>query len=203
MSETLWTLADGPAAGQNDFSDGLPGITTATTIRVGVAGQITDVRFYATLNAQADPNAVYRCTIWHVDAADTPNPAGTKIAQSATFLGSTLTPGAWNQRALITPINVTPNNLYRVGLHSGSSGRYCATNHGYDNGHTSAGGHLFADGNLADPIGLGTLRQGTFVITTDPDVYPSNVGNSANYWPDVVFTPSASADQGAFLPFFG
>jgi hypothetical protein len=204
--ERLWTNDDGPTTGQNDFSDGTGGITTATTIRFTQSGTISAIRFFATLNAQTAGSAVYRGTIWHVDTADNiATPLGTKLAQTATFLGSTVVPGAWNEIPLTAPLSVSTNNLYRVGIHSGNSGRYVATNHGYDTGHTGAGGHVNADGNGGDPIGLGQLYQGTFALNSDPDVYPFGVGSNANYWTDVVFAPGGGPppfDATKFLSFF-
>jgi uncharacterized protein DUF4082 len=204
--ESLWLPTDGPAGGANDFSDGTGGITTATSVFVTVPGQITAIRFVSTLNAQSAPSAVYRGTIWHVDTADDiATPLGTKIAQTATFLGSDVVAGAvWNEIPLTAPLNVTPGNLYRVGIHSGNSGRYVATNHGYDGPHTSAGGHLKASGSL-DTSFFGTQTyQGVFALNASPDVYPFGLGLNANYWIDVVFSPGGAPafDATRFLPFF-
>jgi len=205
--ETLWTISDGPGGGEGDFTDGAGGITTATSVFVTQNGTISAIRFYATATALSNGSSVYRGTIWHVDSNDNGGiGTGTKVAQTATFLGSDLIPAAWNEVPLTAPLSVSTNNLYRVGIHSGNSGRYVATNQGYHVvGHTSAGGHLKASAANDNTVGFGAQAQGTFVISADPDTYPNKTGNDANYWTDVVFAPGVGApafDATKFLSFF-
>lgn len=160
-----------------DASDGTPGITTATTIRFTSAGTVTGIRFYAT----ATVGGTYTVLLYRVDAADTPSPSGTLLASKTA--GTTPTGGTWNTVAFDTPVSVTTNTLYRACLFSGA-GRYVATTSFFAS--DLVNGEITADANGDDPVGLGTLRNGTFLINAAAG-YPSGGGGTC-YFVDVAFT---------------
>lgn len=160
-----------------DASDGSPGITTATTVRFTVAGTVTGIRFYATTTV----GGTYTVLLYQVTAADT-SPAGTLLASKT--MGAAPTGGTWNTVTLDTPISVATGTLYRACLFSGA-GRYVATTAFF----TSAlvNGSIVGDSNGDNPVGLGTLNQGTFAINASA-TYPSTVASAASYFVDVEFT---------------
>lgn len=170
-----------------DQSDGTPGITTATTLRFAVAGQIVAVRFYAT----ATVGGTYTAQVYEVTSGDPPG-GGTLLASKA--LGSAPAAGDWNAIALDTPVTVTPSTvLYRVGVHN-DAGRYVTTQNFFSA--DLVNGAITADADQDNPVGLGTQRQGTFEVNAAP-AYPTDFSNASNYFVDVVFAQSATADATA------
>ncbi len=171
-----------------DNSDGAPGIITATTMRFAQAGTITGIRFYAT----ATVGGTYTALLYQVTASDVPTPGGTLLASKTA--GVTPTGGTWNTITFDTPVPVTANTvLYRAALFSGA-GRYVATLNFFVA--DLINGDITADANGDDPVGLGTLRNGTFAINATP-VYPGGGGNTC-YFVDVEFT--AAAGGGSVTP---
>lgn len=172
MSETLFTGT--PAV--TDASDGTPGITTATTLQFSAVGRITAIRFYAT----ATVSGTYIARLYEVTADDAGGGAGTQLA--TVTLSAPPAPG-WNTVALPSPVVVATNKLYRPSIFSGD-GRYVATP-GMLTGADLTSGHITAWRNGADPIGLGSIRNGTFAINAVP-TYPASGGGAA-YFVDVVY----------------
>lgn len=164
-------------------SDGAPGITTATSVQFTEAGEITHVRFYATTTV----SGTYTGAVWRVTADDSA-PASTLLASKV--LAGSPTPG-WNTIALDTPVPVTPGNLYRIGLHN-SAGRYVATNSFFVV--PLVNGSIIAESNGNDPVGLGSMAQGTFAINAAL-TYPFTGGSASSYFADVVFVAD-SEDAG-------
>jgi Domain of unknown function (DUF4082) len=159
-------------------SDGAPGITVATTVRFAQAGWVTAVRFYATTTV----SGTYTGGLWQVTANDDPGPgAGTLLASKV--LSGSPTAGAWNLIVLDTPVAVTTGVLYRVGVHS-SDGRYVNTASFFTA--DVVNGDITADATGDDPVGLGTLRQGTFTINAALS-YPLQTFNASAYFADVDF----------------
>lgn len=175
-----------------DASDGAPGITTATTVRFAQEGTVTGIRFYAT----ATVSGTYTGLLYEVDAADDVSPAGTLLASKT--LGSAPAAGTWNTITFDTPVSVTTNTLYRTCLFSGA-GRYVATTSFFTS--DVVNGDITADANGDDPVGLGSLRQGTFAINATA-TYPSGAGNGTCYFVDVEFTAGAAplAPNGIEVP---
>ncbi len=161
-----------------DASDGTPGITTATSFQFTVAGYIYAIRFYAT----ATVSGTYTGLVWNVTGNDASG-TGTGTLLASKTLGATPTGGTWNVITLDTPLAVNTTSLYRVGLFSGA-GRYVATNNFFLS--PVVNGNLVAEANNSNPIGLGTLKQGTFIINAAA-TYPTSTGVSASYFVDVVF----------------
>lgn len=176
-----------------DGADGTPGITTATTMRFTAAGTVTGVRFYATTTV----GGTYTVLLYQVTAADS-SPAGTLLASKT--MGVAPTSGTWNSVAFDTPISVATSTLYRACLFSGA-GRYVATTAFF----TSAlvNGNIVGDSNGDNPVGLGTLNQGTFAINAAA-TYPSTVASAASYFVDVDFTldsgDKSTAPSGISVP---
>ncbi len=163
-----------------DASDGTPGITTATTVRFTSAGTVSGIRFYAT----ATVGGTYTALLYRVDAADTPSPAGTLLASKNA--STTPTGGTWNTISFDTPASVVTNTLYRACLFSGA-GRYVATTSFFAS--DLVNGDIIADANGDDPVGLGTLRNGTFLINAAAG-YPSGGGGTC-YFVDVEYSVDA------------
>lgn len=182
MAESLFT-SQTPSVSAND---GGPGIVTATTVQFATAGTITHVRFYA---SNAGFSGTWTGAVWQVLTTDD-SPSGTLLG-SKTLAGSSVTPDAWNTVALDTPISVATGVLYRVGLHTPSA--YVATNSFFVSSLTS--GNITAPANGADPVGLGSLKQGVFVINASL-TYPSSVGLAASYFVDVVFEAGSAPGAG-------
>lgn len=163
-----------------DASDGTPGITTATTVVFATSGTVTGVRFYAT----ATVGGTYTGGLWSVDSSD---PGGGTLLQQKT-LGSTPTGGTWNTIVFDTPISVSADVPYRIGLFSGA-GRYVATTGFF----TSAG---LTNGDISAPqhntaVGAITVSQGTFRIDASFG-YPNTSGGGTTYFVDVEFTTGDS-----------
>ena len=165
-----------------DNSDGAPGITTATNVHFSQSGTVTGIRFYATTTV----GGTYSVHLYRADAADTPSPAGTLLASKT--LSGPPTAGTWNSVAFDTPVLVTTGVLYRAALFSGA-GRYVATLMFFNVPLTN--GDIIAEANNNDPVGIGTIRQGSFAISATP-AYPSGAGNGACYFVDVEFTAGAA-----------
>jgi hypothetical protein len=175
-----------------DANDGSPSITTATTVRFAQEGTVTGIRFYATTTV----SGTYTALLYQVDAADDVSPAGTLLASKA--LGSAPTGGTWNTITFDAPVSVTTGVLYRACIFS-SAGRYVATTLFFALAVTN--GDITADANGDNPVGLGTLRQGTFLINAAAG-YPSGAGNGTSYFVDVEFTAGAAplAPNGIEVP---
>lgn len=167
-----------------DASDGTPGITTATTVRFAQAGTVDGIRFYATTIV----SGTYTGLLYQVDAADDVSPAGTLLA-SKTLAGAP-TGGTWNTITFDTPASVSTGTLYRACLFSGA-GRYVATASFFTSDLTN--GDITADANGDDPVLLGSLRQGTFLVNAAAG-YPSGAGNGTSYFVDVEFTAAVTPD---------
>jgi hypothetical protein len=166
-----------------DASDGAPGIATATTVRFTQSGTVTGIRFYAT----ATVSGTYTAELYQVTAADVPTPAGTLLASQVA--GTAPTGGTWNTITFGTPVDVVTGTLYRAVIHSGA-GRYVATLSFFGSDLTN--GDIIADANGDDPVGLGTLRNGTFAISATT-TYPGGGGNTC-YFVDVEFTAGSVPD---------
>ncbi len=163
-----------------DNNDGAPGITTATTVRFAQSGTVTGIRFYATTTV----GGAYTVQLYRVDAADA-MAAGTLLASKT--LGVAPTGGTWNSVAFDSPISVSTGVLYRACLFSGA-GRYVATTNFF--GSDLVNGDITADANGDDPVLLGSLRQGAFLINAAAG-YPSGAGNGTCYFVDVEFAAAA------------
>ena len=133
-----------------------------------VAGRITGIRFYkATANT-----GTHVGNLW--------SSAGTKLA-TATFSGETAS--GWQQVSFATPVAITSNTVYVASYHA-------------SNGHYSEDDNYFASKGVDNPPlhalangvsgGNGVYAYGT------SSAFPNQTYKSANYWVDVVFSPSTA-----------
>jgi hypothetical protein len=183
MSESLFTSQTPVVA---DASDGAPGITMGTSLIFADDGEITHVRFYAT----ATVSGTYTALVYEVTGNDE-GAGGTGTLLASKVAGVAPTPGAWNTIELDTPVPVVTTELYRVAVHN-TAGRYVATNSLFAS--PIVNGNITGPQNGADPVGLGSMAQGTFTIDAAPS-YPRQVGTAAAYFIDVVY-----AAEGALVP---
>jgi hypothetical protein len=193
VSESLFT-AQTPALPEN--TDGAPGITTATTLRFATAGSISAVRFFASTSV----GGTYVGLVWRVTSSDAGS-AGSGTLLASKTLGTTPTGGTWNNITLDTPVSVVTNTLYRIGLFNTS--RYVASTNFF--AADVINGNVTADQNTDNPVGLGTLAQGTFVIDVTPGTYPTQGGggNGTCYFVDVLFDAaggSSASPTGLSVP---
>lgn len=165
-------------------NDGAPGITTATSLMFAVAGVISHVRFWA---ANDTLSGTWTGAVWQVTSDDGGGSGTGTLLGSKAVSAAGITPNAWNLIELDTPVPVVPGVLYRIGLHTPAW--YVATN-GFFNS-PLVNGDITAPENGSDPIGLGTLRQGTFIVNAAIQ-YPTQVGLTASYFIDVDFIPDGS-----------
>lgn len=180
MAESLFT-SQIPVVG--DASDGgAAGIVTSTGVTFAVAGTVSAIRFYATVNFS--PTATYTGELWQITGVAT----GTRIGV-ATVLGSALTPATWNLITFSSPIAVVPGVGYRLAMHNNNNqGRYVATINFFSvTGLTN--GNITAWQNGTDPVGLGALRNGAFALDVPAFTYPNlpAAGGGACYFVDTVF----------------
>jgi hypothetical protein len=140
---------------------------TGVKFSTSVAGQVSALRFYKGLNN----TGTHTGTLW--------NSNGTLLA-SVVFSGETAS--GWQQQSLTTPITLQPNVTYIVAYHS-PNGRYSGSD-GYFNGFTQESGPLTAPANEEVSGGNGVYRYG------GATVFPDQTYGAANYWADVVFTPT-------------
>jgi hypothetical protein len=162
-------------------SDATPGITRGVSLQFAENGQITHVRWWS----PTSNGGTYTVGIWRVTAAD-PSGAGTLLASKVH--SGTPTGDAWNLTALDTPVAVSASSaLYRIGVHN-DQGRYVASNSFFVS--PLVNGQITAEADGTNPVGLGTMRQGTFQISASL-AYPQNTGSAANYFVDVVFVPDS------------
>jgi hypothetical protein len=165
-----------------DFSDGTPSITTATSMVFAAPGTVTAIRFFSTVTI----SGTYTAAIWQVTSDDLTGHTGTLLASKT--MGGSPSSAAWNTVTLDSPVPVSTGTLYRAGVYS-SAGRYVATPSFF--GGPLTNGPITAPANGSNPVGLGQLGQGTFVLNASL-AYPENIsGNSACYFVDVDFTPLA------------
>ena len=146
-------------------------LTVGAKFRSDTSGEITGIRFYkGSGNTGTHVGLLYSY------------PAGTLLGQ-ATFTNETAS--GWQQVNFSTPVTITANTVYVVAYFSSTGFAYTAgsfTGAGIDNSPL----HLLQSG-VAGPDGVyayGSSAQ-----------YPSNDGNGANYWVDVVFTASGGTNN--------
>lgn len=168
-----------PAAANNN--DGV-GIVVATSVQFTIGGYLTGVRFYTSTTV----SGTYTVALWQVTAGDSPGPGAGTLLASKTVAGSPAA-GGWNIQAFDTPVAVIPGVLYRVGLHN-TDGRYVSTGNVFQN--PLVNGQIIAEAHGQDPVGAGTLSQGTYEYSPGL-TYPDGTFNQLNYFVDVDFALDA------------
>ena len=136
------------------------------------AGQITALKFYRSAGDTG------------TDVLDLWTATGTRLA-SATFTNTAAS--GWQTVTLPSAVSIAANTTYVASYHT--TGAYVATNNYFTtavtNGPLTAPSTTTAGGNGVYAYG-GTSTTG---------IFPTNTFGAANYWVDVVFTPSGGANQ--------
>ncbi len=179
MAQNLF-ISQTPSSGEN--TDGGPGITLGTAVQFSEDGDVTGVRFYATVSIAG----TYTASLWEVTAAD-PNGSGGALLASKT-MGAPPTSAAWNDVLFDTPVTIDTAKLYKVSIFNNS--RYVLTP---SFAFPLTNGAITAPANGSDPVGLGNLNQGCFTINA-VNSYPTGGGGSC-YFPDPIFEPAAAASE--------
>jgi hypothetical protein len=167
-------------------------ITVGGTYVFSSNGSVTAVRFWApTTNT-----GTYTVKLYQVTTDDDPagTGTGTELA-SAQVAAAAVTAGAFND-VNITPVSVDTTHAYRAAVHC-TSGRIVATSGAFTSGSISNGG-VTAIQSGADPVGLGSLHNGTFTEGASA-AYPASTFNSTDYFVDVVFSTGTSGTASAVL----
>lgn len=182
MSESLLTSQTPVNGDQSD--GGSPGVSVATTESYAIDGALSGVRFWAT----ATGTGVYTVEAWTPTVADGAGGAGSGSRLAFKVNGGAITAGTWNVVAFDTPLAVTAGQLYRIVVNN-SEGRYVYTQDFF----TSTG---LTTGNITayqtgTTIGPGVMRQGTSLVNTAPNGYPTNSFSGSCYFVGGVFDASA------------
>lgn len=161
-----------------DINEAAP-LTVATALYFTTSGTVTGGRFFAPLTVGV---GTFTLKLWSIDTSD----PGTGTLLASKTLG-TPTAGVWNSAAFDTPVTVSANTAYRVGVGM-SIGRYTATSLFFASSLTN--GDIVGLANDGTIGGI-TARNGTFVGSETG--FPTSQFNTSCYFVDVDFT----ADTGA------
>lgn len=172
-----------------DNTDGTPGITTGVTFYADADGVVYGVRFFSTTSIVGN----YTGAMWQVvGTSGDPDAAGGSLLASKTTAGA-IASGTWNNILFDTPVVVTANTVYRMGLFN-DTGRYVSTGAFYT-GHNQAAGNLHALQDASTYFGgHGTLAQGTFTVNATL-AYATSTFNGNNYFVDVLYGAGAVQPQ--------
>ena len=160
---TLWPSATVPGT-----ADGGPdsSVEVGVKFRADQAGYITGIRFYkSTANTGTHVGSLWTST-------------GTKLA-SATFANETSF--GWQQVNFAAPVAIAANTVYVASYHA-NAGHYAGDEGYFSSGWDNLPLHALAQGVSG---GNGVYAYGS------GSVFPNQTWESANYWVDVVFNPSA------------
>lgn len=157
---SLWPDATAPAT--PDSGD-LTAVELGVKFKTSIGGYVSGVRFYKS----AANAGTHTGTLWSAN--------GTLLA-TGTFTGES-TQG-WQQLNFTTPVPVTAGTTY-VASYYAPNGHYSVTPGGFNSAVTAGPLTALASGT----IGNGVYRYGQ-------DAFPANSYSSANYWVDVVLSPT-------------
>lgn len=167
----------------------LPDLTDATAYTLGtsfsssIAASCTGARWYfpATL-----PGGTVTAALW----TDEPGAEGTLLASKAF---TSPTGGTWNSVTWDTPVSLSADTMYIVGIHTPD--RYVATA-GFFSAAGLTNGILTAiQDNTTAPSGGGTIRSGRLAIGGSP-TFPNLVGSGASYFADVIVSTGQTVAVG-------
>ena len=153
-----------PAAGSYEDSP----VELGVKFKSSVPGFIKGIRFFSS----ASPSGIYKGHLW--------TSSGTLI-DSVTFIN--VTASGWQEALFAKPLPILADSIYIASYHT-SAGHYAATPGGFTNAATN--GSLTALSSSA-PGGNGVYTYGT------TRSFPTSSSNAANYWVDVIFTPTIYA----------
>ena len=137
-----------------------------------VAGQITALKFYRSASDTGP------------DVLDLWTATGTLLA-SATFTNTAAS--GWQTVTLPSAVSIAANTTYVASYHT--TGAYVATNNYFTTSVTN--GPLTAPSTTTIAGGNGVYAYGG---TSTTGIFPTNTYGAANYWVDVVFTPSGASN---------
>jgi hypothetical protein len=166
---SLFSASNIPA--QTNLNDGSP-LEVGMKFTSSVAGQITALKFYRS----AGDTGADVLNLWTL--------SGTRLA-TATFTNTSAS--GWQTVSLPSAVSIAANTTYVASYHT--TGAYVATNNYFTsavtNGPLTAPSTTTAGGNGVYSYG-GTSTSG---------IFPTNTYGAANYWVDVVFTPTGGGNQ--------
>lgn len=100
----------------------------------------------------------------------------------------------WQTATLATPVQLTANTSYKVAVNFPAG--YTASGNFWNVGAGVGGisnGPLVAPDAGGAPLGIGSIQQGSYHYSSDPDVYPDTYFQGGNYWVDVLVTDTDPA----------
>jgi hypothetical protein len=182
FSQTTIFTTQIPLATTNNDHKSTVGQEIGVKFHSTAAGFITGIRFYKTMgNTGTHTGELY-------------SSSGVRLAQ-ATFVNEMAT--GWQTVIFPSPVAITSNTTYTAAYFS-SLGNYTEDND-YFKGHSVTNSPLtaFADGtNGASGTDPGN-GQGTYKYTAAPS-FPNQLYRSANYWVDVIYSPSPTSTTNIF-----
>lgn len=182
MAETLFS---GQAPSNGNVDEGTA-LSVGTTMVFAEDGTVSAVSFIVpATNTGTYTVELYRCE------SDDAGAAGTGTLLGSASVGSGSVVAGTRHTVPITPVAVTGvTEAYRACVHA-TSGRFVTTSNFFTS--PLVNGNITGIQSGTDPVGLGTLRNGTFRDTATP-AYPSGHFNSGNYFVDVEYTAGATVD---------
>ena len=166
---SLFSASNTPA--QTSLNDG-PQLEVGMKFTSSVAGQITALKFY---RSASDTGS---------DVLDLWTATGTLLG-SATFTNTAAS--GWQTVTLPSAVSIAANTTYVASYHT--TGAYVATNNYFTTAVTN--GPLTAPSTTTIAGGNGVYAYGG---TSTTGIFPTNTYGAANYWVDVVFSPSGASN---------
>ena len=166
---SLFSASDTPA--QTSLNDGQQ-LEVGMKFTSSVAGQVTALKFYRSASDTG------------TDVLDLWSATGTLLA-SATFTNTAAS--GWQTVTLPSAVSIAANTTYIASYHT--TGAYVATNNYFTTARTN--GPLTAPSTTTIAGGNGVYSYGGNSTT---GIFPTNTYGAANYWVDVVFTPSGASN---------
>lgn len=190
MSQSLLTTQTPSTTDNQD--GGAAGITVATGMKFAVEGRITAVKFFATDTF----TGTWTVEVWQAITGDN---VGASNSRLAVKVASGVAAG-WNTVVLDTPVDVTTGVFYRPSVNN-SQGRYVHLGSVFSAADL-VNGDITGPKDGTDPVGIGTMRNGSFALNSPPNTYPAGNGGAALYFVDVVFETdeTITADLAGTLP---
>jgi hypothetical protein len=176
---SLWGTSTAVPSADADSGDPTAG-EVGVKFKADSFGAVTGVRFYKA----AANTGTHIGSLWSTD--------GTRLAQ-ATFTGET--GSGWQTVTFATPVQVTPGTTY-IASYYAPNGHYAATaNYLYRNPAPGPNGGGTADAAPLHALrNTGTETNGVYTYSAS-STFPINSFGAANYWVDVVFSPTPAPGQ--------
>jgi hypothetical protein len=166
---TIFTLAQGPVAPDNDGNDGND-ITLGVKFQAAYDGTIAGIRFFA---GASDNSSDHSVQLFRLD--------GTSIATATQPIGQSTIPNGWNEILFSSPIPITANTVY-VATYYSPGGNYTLTDNSFLTPLIRGPLTVIAD----DVIGNG--NQGPNGVFDYGTAFPISGFQATNYWVDVDYS---------------